>query len=138
MGANAVMPGGPAAGMRRDVAAFDVFAPVYDRLMWSADETALRKGLSCAERDVERCVEVGGGSGRAAQSVDAAVLDPARGMVERARGRGLETIRASAESTDCAARPEPPPTSTHRSTSRSAHERPFRRAVSSADHIRRS
>ena len=72
--ANAVMPGGPTAGMRRDVAAFDVFAPVYDRLMWSADETALRKGLSCAERDVDRCVEVGGGSGRAAQSVDAVLV----------------------------------------------------------------
>jgi len=84
--------------MRRDVAAFDVFAPVYDRLMWSADETALRKGLSCAERDVERCVEVGGGSGRAAREVGATVLDPAPGMLERAEGRGLETIRASAES----------------------------------------
>ena len=84
--------------MRRDVAAFDVFAPVYDRLMWSADETALRKGLSCAERDVERCVEVGGGSGRAASEVGATVLDPAPGMLERAQGRGLETILASAES----------------------------------------
>ena len=92
------MPGGPAAGMRRDVAAFNVFAPVYDRLMWSADVTALQKGISCAERDVERCVEVGGGSGRAAREVGATVLDPAPGMLERAQGRGLETIRASAES----------------------------------------
>ncbi|PSQ33440.1 methyltransferase type 11, partial [Halobacteriales archaeon SW_12_69_24] len=48
--------------MRRDVAAFDTFAPVYDLCMWSADATAIRKGLACAGRDVERCVEVGGGS----------------------------------------------------------------------------
>lgn len=92
------MPGGRPAGMRWDVAAFDTFAPVYDRLMWSTDETTLRKGLACAERDVGRCVEVGGGSGRAAREIDATVLDPARGMLERARDRGLETVRGSAES----------------------------------------
>jgi demethylmenaquinone methyltransferase/2-methoxy-6-polyprenyl-1,4-benzoquinol methylase len=84
--------------MRWDVAAFDTFAPVYDLFMWSADATAIRKGLACADRGVERCVEVGGGSGRAASEVGAAVLDPARGMLERARDRGLETAQGRAES----------------------------------------
>ena len=83
--------------MRRDVALFDAFAPAYDLLMPPADRTALRKGLACADRDVERCVEVGGGSGRAAGEVGAAVVDPARGMLERARGRGLETVQGSAD-----------------------------------------
>ena len=79
-----------------DVRAFDVFAPAYDLVMPSADAVALRKGLYCADRDVERIIEVGGGSGRAAREVDAAVLDPARGMLERARRKGLETVQGSA------------------------------------------
>ncbi|QLD88077.1 class I SAM-dependent methyltransferase [Natronomonas salina] len=79
-----------------DVRAFDAFAPAYDLLMPSADAVALRKGLYCADRDVERIVEVGGGSGRAAREVDATVLDPARGMLERARRKGLETVQGSA------------------------------------------
>ena len=83
--------------MRWDVAAFDAFAPVYDLFMPSADRTALRKGLVCADREVERCIEVGGGSGRAAGEVGAAVVDPARGMLKRARGRGLETVQGVGE-----------------------------------------
>lgn len=83
---------------RWDVTAFDRFAPLYDLLMRSADADALRKGLACADRDVERLVEVGGGSGRAAKEVDATVLDPARGMLERARGRGLETVQGDGSS----------------------------------------
>lgn len=79
-----------------DVRAFDLFAPVYDLFMPPADAVALRKGLACADREVERVVEVGGGSGRAAREVDATVLDPARGMLERARDRGLETVQGSA------------------------------------------
>jgi demethylmenaquinone methyltransferase/2-methoxy-6-polyprenyl-1,4-benzoquinol methylase len=82
--------------MRWDVRAFDAFAPAYDLLMPGADETALRKGLACADREVARIVEVGGGSGRAARTVGAAVVDPARGMLERARAKGLETVRGSA------------------------------------------
>lgn len=81
---------------RWDVVAFDRFAPLYDLFMWSADADALRKGLACADRDVERLVEVGGGSGRAAGTVGATVLDPARGMLERARGRGLEAVQGDA------------------------------------------
>jgi len=84
--------------MQWDVRVFDVFAPVYDLFMPSTDETALRKGMACADRDVDRVVEVGGGSGRAAREVGATVVDPARGMLERARGRGLDTVQGSAES----------------------------------------
>lgn len=83
--------------MEWDVRAFDMFAPVYDLFMPSADRVALRTGLACADREVGRIVEVGGGSGRAAREVDAAVLDPARGMLERARGRGLETVQGTAD-----------------------------------------
>jgi ubiquinone/menaquinone biosynthesis C-methylase UbiE len=81
---------------RWDVAAFDAFAPLYDLLMPSADSVSLKKGLACADRDIERIVEVGGGSGRAAREVGATVLDPARGMLERAQAKGLETAQASA------------------------------------------
>lgn len=81
---------------RWDVTAFDAFAPLYDLLMPAADAVTLEKGLACADRDIERIVDVGGGSGRAAREVDAAVLDPARGMLEQAREKGLETVQASA------------------------------------------
>lgn len=79
-----------------DVRAFELFAPCYDALMPSTDEVALRKGLACADRELGQLLEVGGGTGRAAREVDATVLDPARGMLECARDRGLETIQGSA------------------------------------------
>ncbi len=82
--------------MRWDVRAFELFAPVYDLVMPPTDEVALRKGLAVAERDIDRIVEVGGGSGRVARTLDATVLDPANGMLRQARKRGLETIQASA------------------------------------------
>jgi demethylmenaquinone methyltransferase/2-methoxy-6-polyprenyl-1,4-benzoquinol methylase len=88
-------PGGSRA--RWDVRAFERFAPLYDLFMPPADAVAIRKGLACADRDVDRIVEVGGGSGRAASEVGAAVLDPAVGMLERAPDRGLEAIRGSAD-----------------------------------------
>lgn len=83
--------------MSWDVRAFDTFAPLYDLFMPPADTLALRKGLACADRDVERIVEVGGGSGRVAREVGATVVDPSEGMLRRARGRGLETVRGVAE-----------------------------------------
>lgn len=90
------MCGAQASNVNRDVRAFDRFAPLYDLFMPATDDTALRKGLAVADREVERIVEVGGGSGRAARSVGAVVVDPADGMLRRARRRGLETVRASA------------------------------------------
>jgi demethylmenaquinone methyltransferase/2-methoxy-6-polyprenyl-1,4-benzoquinol methylase len=80
---------------RWDVTAFDTFAPLYDLFMPPADVLSLEKGLACADRDIDRIVEVGGGSGRAAREVGATVLDPARGMLERAHAKGLETVQAS-------------------------------------------
>jgi demethylmenaquinone methyltransferase/2-methoxy-6-polyprenyl-1,4-benzoquinol methylase len=82
--------------MRWDVRAFDLFAPLYDLFMPPADDLALRKGFAVAERDIDRVLEVGGGSGRVAGTVDATVLDPSRGMLRRARAKGLETVQASA------------------------------------------
>jgi demethylmenaquinone methyltransferase/2-methoxy-6-polyprenyl-1,4-benzoquinol methylase len=82
--------------MRWDVRAFDLFAPLYDLFMFPTDGLAVRKGLTVAERDPDRVIEVGGGSGRVAGTVGATVVDPARGMLVRARKRGLETIQASA------------------------------------------
>ena len=90
------MPGAPSTGMRWDVRAFDLFAPLYDLGMPPADDTALRKGFAVADREVDRIVEVGGGSGRVAGTVGATVVDPAAGMVRRARTRGLETVQGSA------------------------------------------
>lgn len=81
--------------MHWDVRAFDLFAPLYDLFMPPTDEVALRKGLSVADREIDRIIEVGGGSGRAAEVVGATVVDPARGMLEIARERGLETVQAS-------------------------------------------
>ncbi len=80
-----------------DVRAFDLLAPLYDLFMPPADDVDVRKGFYCADRDVERVIDVGGGSGRAASVVGATVVDPARGMCERARDRGLETVRGAAE-----------------------------------------
>lgn len=82
--------------MRWDVRAFDLFAPLYDLFMPPTDEIALRKGFAVADRSIERVLEVGGGSGRAARTVGATVLDPSRGMLRRARKRGLEAVQASA------------------------------------------
>jgi len=82
--------------MRWDVRAFDLFAPVYDRFMPPTDGVTLRKGLAVADREIDRVLEVGGGSGRVAREVGATVVDPARGMLRRARRRGLETVQASA------------------------------------------
>jgi demethylmenaquinone methyltransferase/2-methoxy-6-polyprenyl-1,4-benzoquinol methylase len=82
--------------MRWDVRAFDLFAPLYDLLMPPADDLALRKGFAVAERDLDRILEVGGGSGRVARTVGATVVDPSRGMLRRARTKQLETVQASA------------------------------------------
>ena len=90
------MSGAPLSGMRWDVRAFDLFAPLYDLFMPASDGISVRKGLSIAEYDPERIIEVGGGSGRVAETVGATVVDPARGMLERARKHGLETVQGSA------------------------------------------
>lgn len=82
---------------RWDVRAFELFAPVYDYLVPPVDAMALRKGLYCADRDIERIVDVGGGTGRVAREFDATVLDAAVRMCRRARGKGLPAVRGSAD-----------------------------------------
>lgn len=82
-----------------DVAVFDRFAWIYDRLMPSADAESLAAGLARAERDVERVVDVAGGSGRGVRAVDVAdriVVDAARGMLTQARRHGLVALQGDA------------------------------------------
>jgi len=70
----------------RDVSLFDRFARLYELAMPSARGERLRDGLAVAERPLERVLDVGGGTGRAARAVDAderVVVDPARGMLRR-------------------------------------------------------
>lgn len=80
-----------------DVRQFDWIAPLYDRVTPAIDAATLERGLQFAERPVERVLDVGGGTGRAARSVTAQariVVDPARGMLAEARARDLEGVRA--------------------------------------------
>ena len=83
-----------------DVDFFDRVAPLYDLAMPPADGEALAAGLDRAERPIERLLDVGGGSGRAAAALtgpDIAVVDASVGMLSRARrGRGLSGIAADA------------------------------------------
>lgn len=75
-----------------DVRWFDLVAPAYDYVMPAADREALESGLECAERPVERVVDLGGGTGRAVRKVDAptrVVVDASRGMLERT---GVEAV----------------------------------------------
>jgi demethylmenaquinone methyltransferase/2-methoxy-6-polyprenyl-1,4-benzoquinol methylase len=79
-----------------DVAPFDRFARVYDLFMPSADRGTLRRGLDRAERPLETVVDIGGGPGRAVRELEAqrrVVVDPAAGMLRRARSHGLDPVR---------------------------------------------
>lgn len=99
--------------VRRDVGAFDRLARLYDLAMPSADRGVLERGLSAAERDVERVLDVGGGSGRAARALreppderkgdkgprppgatgrEFVVVDAAPGMLSVARRHGLRAV----------------------------------------------
>lgn len=85
--------------MSRDVSLFDRFARSYDLLMPGTNVGALRAGLSLVERDIERVLDVGGGTGRAARVIagaDRVVLDASRGMLRQARRHGIGAIQADA------------------------------------------
>lgn len=85
--------------MARDVSWFDRFARPYDWLMPGTDVDALRAGLSMAERDIERVLDVGGGSGRATRVLkgpERIVVDASAGMLAQARRHGLEGLQADA------------------------------------------
>lgn len=82
-----------------DVRFFDLVSVVYDVVMPSANAAALASGLSCGDRDVDRVLDVAGGTGRAVAAVrgpDRIVADASRGMVRRSRDRSLDGVRADA------------------------------------------
>lgn len=88
---------------RGDVRFFDRVASLYDRLMPSADAESLRAGLAFARRDVDRLLDVAGGTGRASRALardglDPVVVDFSRGMLARARADGHPAVRADAGS----------------------------------------
>ncbi|WP_200530682.1 class I SAM-dependent methyltransferase [Halorubrum sp. LN27] len=71
-----------------DVRFFDRIAPLYDRVMPPADGEALAAGLAHATRPIDRLLDVGGGSGRAAAALagpEITVVDASVGMLTRAR-----------------------------------------------------
>lgn len=73
-----------------DVGFFDRIAPLYDLVMPPASGEALADGLARAERPIDRLLDVGGGSGRAAAAVagpEVTVVDASPGMLARARRR---------------------------------------------------
>lgn len=80
-----------------DARRFSRFARLYDLAMPGTDAEPLERALAAAEGDVERVLDVGGGTGRAAAVLDGAVVvDAARGMLRRARRRGHPTLQADA------------------------------------------
>ena len=86
-----------------DVPYFDRFASLYDLVMPAAKPTDLAPGLAAAERPVERVLDVGGGTGRAARALgqtdlepSPVVVDASAGMLAEARDHGLPVVRADA------------------------------------------
>lgn len=80
-----------------DVKQFEWIAPAYDHFTPEVDDSTLRDALELADRPIERILDVGGGTGRAARAIHAdrrIVVDPALGMLERAREHDTEPIRA--------------------------------------------
>ena len=83
-----------------DVRFFDRMAPLYDRVMPPAKGKTLAAGLEHATRPIDRLLDVGGGSGRAAVSLtgpEITVVDVSFGMLRRARdARGLSGVAGDA------------------------------------------
>ena len=73
-----------------DVRFFDRFARFYDWLMPAADRESLAAALARADGEIDRVLDLGGGTGRATIAVDASertVVDISRPMLRRARTR---------------------------------------------------
>jgi ubiquinone/menaquinone biosynthesis C-methylase UbiE len=82
-----------------DTATFDRAARFYDWLAPATDTDELREAFSFADREVERVLDVGGGTGRGADALTAQeriVADAAEGMTRQARRNGFEAVRADA------------------------------------------
>lgn len=80
----------------RDVSLFDRFARLYEAAMPAADPAVFERGFAFADRPVERVVDVGGGTGRAARHYDAVVVDAARGMLREGKRRGVDGVQGDA------------------------------------------
>ncbi|MFC4449540.1 class I SAM-dependent methyltransferase [Halorussus aquaticus] len=82
-----------------DTATFDRTARFYDWFAPTPDAAAFRDALSFADREVERLLDVGGGTGRGASALGVSeriVADAAEGMTKQARKNGFEAVRADA------------------------------------------
>lgn len=90
-----------------DVGSFHRFARHYDAAMPDADAEPLERGLSRAEREIRRVVDLAGGTGRGLRAIEGRhrnatafetgiVVDAARGMCQRAQEHGHRVIRADA------------------------------------------
>jgi demethylmenaquinone methyltransferase/2-methoxy-6-polyprenyl-1,4-benzoquinol methylase len=79
---------------------FDRLAPLYDRLMPSANRGPFEAGLQWASGDVVRVVDLAGGSGRVGRELapdyDVTVYDLSRPMLRQARRHGLPAVQATA------------------------------------------
>jgi len=77
---------------------FDRIAPIYDLVVPRAGANTLAAALERAERPVERVLDVGGGTGRAARALDAperVIIDASPGMLARAPP-GIGRVRGDA------------------------------------------
>ena len=82
-----------------DTTTFDRVSRFYDWFAPSADADEFRDALGLADREVERVVDVGGGTGRGAEALSAReriVADAAPGMTRQAYRKGFEAVRADA------------------------------------------
>jgi ubiquinone/menaquinone biosynthesis C-methylase UbiE len=79
-----------------DVRHFEWFAPVYDLVMPAADAPTFERAFERAAVPIDRVLDVGGGTGRAARALSSPeriVIDPAGGMLSRARRHDLAAVR---------------------------------------------
>lgn len=77
---------------------FERLPRLYDLVMPPARAGPLRRGLALADGPVERVLDIGGGTGRAAKALDVpdrVVVDAARGMLDRVPP-GIRRLLASA------------------------------------------
>ncbi|MFB6211426.1 MAG: class I SAM-dependent methyltransferase [Halobacteriales archaeon] len=77
---------------------FDRVARLYRLVMPAADDASLRQGLAEATRPIDRVADIGGGTGRAIQTLDIErgyVIDASAGMLALVPGE-YGAIRASA------------------------------------------
>jgi demethylmenaquinone methyltransferase/2-methoxy-6-polyprenyl-1,4-benzoquinol methylase len=83
-----------------DVGIFDRVARLYD-LKPATRRRKLAPALALADREVERVLDVGGGTGQGVRSLDVpegVVVDAAPGMLAQARAHGVEGVRGDCRS----------------------------------------